>query len=101
MQSHDEMSVSNLFDPEHQRALCSLNKQARTLGTASFRGMRLDLRADLSAPTGTLPPPRWVFILDDGRALAWFGKDTPYVVHPSFSDLCHMHGVPGAQVHAA
>ena len=59
------------------------------------------MKLDLGAPTGTLPPPSWVFILDDGRALAWFGGDRPYVVHPSFSDLCHLHGLSGALVHAA
>jgi hypothetical protein len=86
-----------MFDPEQERAICCLRKQARLLRSASFRGMKLDL----PAPAGALASPRWVFILDDGRALAWFGESRPYVVHPSFIDLCHMHGLRGALVHAA
>jgi len=90
-------NVSNMLDPEQERAICSLRKQARILRTAGFRGMKLDL----STPPGAFPAPRWVFVLDDGRALAWFGEARPYVVHPSFADLCHMHGLQGALVHAA
>ena len=108
MQSHSAMtneppgisarsSVSNLFDPEQERVMCCLRKQARILGSASFRGLKLDrpVRA------GALPSPRWIFILDDGRALAWLGEGRPYVVHPSLVDLCEMHGLRDALVHAA
>ena len=89
--------VSNLFDPEREHAIGCLRKQSRTLSAANFRGMKLDP----TAGAGVLPPPRWVFILDDGRALAWFGETCPYVVHPSFSELCEMHGLRGGLVHAA
>jgi hypothetical protein len=108
MQSHHAMSneppsvtrhstVSNIFDAEQEHARCCLCKQARTLGTTGFRAMRLDL----CARAGALPPPRLAFILDDGRALAWFGQGRPYVVHPSFSDLRELHGLRGTLVHAA
>jgi hypothetical protein len=90
-------AVSNLFDPEQERAICCLRKHARILRSANFRGLKLDLPAASSA----LASPHWVFILDDGRALAWFGENRPYVVHPSFDDLCEMHGLRGALVHAA
>ena len=90
-------SVSKLFDPEQERAMCCLRKQARILRSASFRALKPDLPARASA----LPSPRWIFILDDGRALAWFGEGRPYVLHPSLVDLCEMHGLRAALVHAA
>jgi hypothetical protein len=90
-------TVSNLFDPEQERAICCLCKQARILRTAAFRPMKLVF----SAPAGALPAPSWVFILDDGRALAWFREGRPYVVHPTVTDLCDMHGARNALVHAA
>jgi hypothetical protein len=86
-----------MFDPEQERAIRYLRKQARILRTASFRGMKLEL----TAPAGASASPSWVFILDDGRALAWFGENRLYVVHPSFTDLCEMHGLRKALVHAA
>ena len=94
---NNRSTISNLFDPEQERALCYLRKQARTLRTSAFRGMKLELEAEAAG----LQAPRWVFILDDGRALAWFGEERPYIVHPSFSDLCEMHRLRGAWVHAA
>jgi hypothetical protein len=90
-------TVSNMFDPEQERAILCLRKQARILGTASFRSMKLDP----AAPAGAFSLPSWVFILDDGRALAWFGENRPYILHPSFTDLCEMHGLRGPLVHAA
>ena len=42
---------------------------------------------------GVLPPPRSVFVADDGRALAWLGQGRPCVVHPSLDELCLMHGI--------
>jgi hypothetical protein len=86
-----------MFDPEQERAIRCLRKQARILRTASFRGMKLEL----TAKAGAFSSPSWVFILDDGRALAWFGENRPYILHPSFTDLCEMHRLRGALVHAA
>lgn len=90
-------TVSSIFDREQERATVSLRKQLRVLRTASLRCVRVAL----SAGVAPLPPPRLVFFLDDGRALAWFGEARPYVVHPSFADLCAMHGLRGALVRAA
>jgi len=90
-------TVSNLFDPEQERAICYLRKQARILRTVSFRGIKLAL----SAPAGAFPAPSWAFIPDDGRALAWFGEGRPYIVHPNFTDLCDLHDFRAALVHAA
>jgi hypothetical protein len=75
----------------------SLRRQARSLEAKSFRCMSVDPTPN----AGALPPPRFVFFLDDGRALAWFDEVHPYVVHPSFADLCDMHGLRAALVHAA
>jgi hypothetical protein len=90
-------TVWNLFDPEQERAICCLRKQARILRTANFRAMKLELTAE----TGASPTRRWVFVLDDGRALEWFGEGRPYIVHPTFTDLCHMRRLRGVLVHAA
>ena len=84
-------------DTEEERATGSLRKQARALEAKSFRCMKVD-------PTnrcGALPTPHFVFFLDDGRALAWFDEAHPYVVHPCLDDLCQMHGLLPALVHAA
>jgi hypothetical protein len=89
--------VSSIFGAEQAVALSCLRKQARVLRTASFHGVSVEL----TAGRGALSPPRLVFLLDDGRALAWFGEARPYVVHPSFGDLCDMHGLRDALVHAA
>jgi hypothetical protein len=89
--------VSSMFGAEQALALSCLRRQARVLRTACFR----DVRVELAAASGALSPPRLVFLLDDGRALAWFGEARPYVVHPSFGDLCDMHGLREALVHAA
>jgi hypothetical protein len=86
-----------LFASEQERAVSSLRRQARSLEAKSFRCMKVDPTPE----AGTLPPPRFVFFLDDGRALAWFDEVHPYVVHPSFADLCAMHGLRAALVHAA
>jgi hypothetical protein len=90
-------SVSNLFDPERERAICCLRKQARILRTAGFRAMKLELTAE----PGAAPMQRWIFLLDDGRALEWFGESRPYVVHPNFTELCDMRRFRSALVHAA
>jgi len=90
-------TVSNLFDPEQERAMACLRKQVRLLRTASLHCMKVALDTGV----GALPVPRLVFFLDDGRALAWFDEARPYVVHPSFADLCAMHGLRGALVRAA
>ncbi|HTA88826.1 MAG TPA: hypothetical protein VK745_04600 [Polyangiaceae bacterium] len=90
-------TVSNLFDAEQERATACLRKQLRRLSTASLSCAKVELNAG----AGALPPPRLVFLLDDGRALAWFGEARPYVVHPSFADLCAMHGLLGTLVRAA
>jgi len=90
-------TLSNLFGSEQERAVSALRRQARSLEAKSFRCMKVD-------PTfvsGALPAPHFVFFLDDGRALAWFDEAHPYVVHPSFDDLCQMHGLLPALVHAA
>jgi hypothetical protein len=90
-------TVWNLFDPEQERAICCLRKQARILRTANFRAMKLELTVE----PGARPTPRWVFVLDDGRALEWFGEGRPYIVHPTFTELCHMRRLRGVLVHAA
>jgi hypothetical protein len=90
-------TISNLFDPEQERAICCLRKQARILRTASFRAMKLELTAE----PGAASTQRWLFLLDDGRALEWFGEACPYIVHPSFTDLCQMRGLRSALVRAA
>ncbi|MEI9938299.1 MAG: hypothetical protein WDO69_13850 [Pseudomonadota bacterium] len=90
-------TLSTLFGSELERATRSLRRQARSLEAKSFRCMKVD-------PTpvpGALPAPHFIFFLDDGRALAWFDEARPYVVHPSFHDLCEMHGLLPALVHAA
>jgi hypothetical protein len=46
-----------------------------------------------SRSPGILPPPRSVFVADDGRALAWLGQGRPCVVHSSLDELCLMHGI--------
>jgi hypothetical protein len=89
--------VSSMFGAEHALAQSCLRGQARVLRTATFRGVRVET----TARVGALLPPRLVFLLDDGRALAWFGEARPYVVHPSFGDLCDMHGLREALVQAA
>ena len=90
-------TISNLFGAEQERATRALRRQARALEAKSFRCMKVDP----SLVCGALPAPRFVFFLDDGRALAWFDETQPYVVHPSFEDLCEMHGLMPALVHAA
>ena len=90
-------NVADFFLCGQERAVSSLRRQARSLSAKSFRCMRVDPTPE----TGALPPPRYVFFLDDGRALAWFDEVQPYVVHPSFVDLCNMHGLRAALVHAA
>ena len=90
-------TVSSLFDPEQERAICCLRKQARILRTASFRAMKFEPTAE----PGAASMPQRIFVLDDGRALEWFGETRPYIVHPSFGDLCHMRGFRAALVHAA
>ena len=90
-------NLSNLFDCEQERAVSALRQQARSLEAKSFRCMKVDP----SVGTGVLRPPSFVFFLDDGRALAWFDEAHPYVVHPCFADLCAMHGLRRALVHAA
>lgn len=82
---------------EHERAIASLHQQARRLQCHEFHELPLTAAARAAA----LPPPRFVFLLDDGRALAWLGEDRPYLVHPSFEDLCAMHGLLAAVVKAA
>jgi hypothetical protein len=89
--------LSNLFGSEQERAACALRRQARSLEAKSFRCMKVDP----ALASGTLPAPHFVFFLDDGRALAWYDETQPYVVHPSFNDLCEMHGLLPALVHAA
>ncbi|HEY0466892.1 MAG TPA: hypothetical protein VGC79_21960 [Polyangiaceae bacterium] len=88
---------SSLFGSEQERATLSLRRQARSLEAKSFRCMKVDA----TLVSGALPAPHFVFFLDDGRALAWFDEAHPYVVHPSFDDLCEMHGLLPALVHAA
>ena len=90
-------SVSPLFDREQECAARHLRTQARILRTSSIRAVKLAL----SVASGALSPPRFVFLLDDGRALAWFGEHQPYIVHPSFDELCRMHGLGQALVRAA
>jgi len=90
-------TLSTLFGSEQERAACSLRRQARSLEAKSFRCMKVDR----SLVSGPLPAPHFIFFLDDGRALAWFDEAHPYVVHPSFDDLCQMHGLLPALVHAA
>ena len=90
-------TLSTLFGSEQERAVSALRRQARSLEAKSFRCMKV-------GPTfvcGALPAPHFVFFLEDGRALAWFDEAYPYVVHPSFDDLCQMHGLLPALVHAA
>lgn len=89
-------SIPNRFDREQQQALACLCRQTRTLRTANF----LPVPFDLDAKVGGFSP-RAAFLLDDGRALAWFGERRPYIVHPSFADLCAMHGLRGALARAA
>ena len=91
------VSVTALFGDEQERAVASLRRQARSLEAKKFRCMRVDRTRSV----GALPPPHFVFFLDDGRALAWFDESHPYVVHPSFADLCQMPGLGSALVHAA
>ena len=86
-----------LFGSEQERAVSSLRRQACSLEAKSFRCMKVDTAVE----QGALPTPRFVFFLDDGRALAWFDEAHPYVVHPSFADLCDMHALRPALVHAA
>jgi hypothetical protein len=90
-------SAVKLVHADEELAMRALRKQARVLRTTTFRA----LKVDLFASSGPLPAPGWVFLLDDGRALAWFGESRPYVVHPDFSALCYMHGLREALVHAA
>ena len=90
-------TLSNLFDSEQERAACALRRQARSLEAKSFRCMKVDQ----TLMAGALPAPHFVFFLDDGRALAWVDETHPYVLHPSFADLCRMHGLEAAWVHAA
>ena len=90
-------TLSSLFATEQERAVCALRRQARSLEAKSFRCVKVDLEAS----AGALPIPHFVFFLDDGRALAWLDEAHPYVVHPSFADLCAMHGLRPALVHAA
>jgi hypothetical protein len=93
----DHSTLSSLFGSEQERAARSLRRQARSLEAKSFRCMKVDG----ALGSGALPVPQFVFFLDDGRALAWFDEEHPYVVHPSFDDLCEMHGLRPALVHAA
>jgi len=86
-----------LFGTEQERAVLALRRQARSLEAKSFRCMKVDP----TTAVGPLPAPHFVFFLDDGRALAWLDEAHPYVVHPSFADLCDMHGLRPALVHAA
>ena len=90
-------NISKLFGSEQERAVASLRRQARSLEAKSFRCMKVDP----TIGTGVLRTPSFVFFLDDGRALAWFDETQPYVVHPCFADLCAMHGLRAALVHAA
>jgi len=90
-------NIENSTAPEQERAASSLRRQARALEAHSFRCMKVDS----TTGAGPLPPPHFVFFLDDGRALAWLDETHPYVVHPSFADLCSMHGLEAALVHAA
>jgi len=90
-------TLSTLFGSEQERAVSSLRRQARSLEAKSFRCMKVDP----TRVSGALPAPHFVFFLDDGRALAWFDETHPYIVHPSFDDLCQMHGLLHALVHAA
>jgi len=90
-------NLSDIFDSEKERALSSLRRQARSLEAKSFRCMTVDP----TNKTGVLRAPSFVFFLDDGRVLAWFDEAHPYVVHPCFADLCRMHGLRPALVHAA
>jgi len=90
-------TLSNLFGSDQERAVCSLRRQARSLEAKSFRCMQVDP----TPGSGALPAPHFVFFLDDGRALAWYDETHPYVVHPSFNDLCEMHGLLPTLVHAA
>jgi hypothetical protein len=89
--------LSPLFGTEQERAVSSLRRQTRSLEAKSFRCMQVDAPAE----PGALRAPRFAFFLDDGRALAWFDEAHPYVVHPSFVELCSMHGLRPALVHAA
>jgi hypothetical protein len=50
---------------------------------------------------GVLPPPYSVYVAEDGRALACFDDGRPCVVHPSFAELCRMHGVEAKEALAA
>ena len=90
-------TLSSLFDPEQERAIRSLRRQAHALEAKSFRCMKVDA----TVVSGALPAPHFVFFLDDGRALAWYDETRPYVVHPSFDDLCDMHRLLPELVHAA
>jgi len=82
---------------EQERAALALRRQARSLEAKSFRCMTVEP----ASVSGSLPPPHFVFFLDDGRALAWFDEEHPYIVHPSFDDLCEMHALLPALLHAA
>jgi hypothetical protein len=95
--SSNRSNLSALFGSEQERATQSLRRQARSLEARSFRCMQVDD----CAGSGPLPTPHFVFFLDDGRAIAWFDESHPYVVHPSFPDLCSMHGLRPAVVRAA
>jgi hypothetical protein len=95
--STNRSSLATLFTTEQERAVSALRRQARSLEAKSFRCMKVDP----TTAVGPLPAPHFVFFLDDGRALAWLDETHPYVVHPSFADLCTMHGLRPALVHAA
>jgi hypothetical protein len=95
--SSQSSNLSNLFGSDQERAVAALRRQARSLEAKSFRCIKVDP----TIGTGVLRTPSFVFFLDDGRALAWFDETHPYVVHPCFADLCAMHGLRAALVHAA
>jgi hypothetical protein len=95
--ANNHSSISSLPSSEQERAVSSLRRQARSLEAKSFRCVEVDP----ASCAGALPAPHFVFFLDDGRALAWLDETHPYVVHPSFADLCDMHGLKAALVHAA
>jgi hypothetical protein len=78
-------------------ALGVVQGQSASVERESFRCMKVDP----TLVSGALPAPHFVFFLDDGRALAWYDESHPYVVHPSFNDLCEMHGLLPVLVHTA
>lgn len=89
--------ISEFSSSEEERAASSLRRQARSLEAKTFRCVKVDP----ASCAGALPAPHFVFFLDDGRALAWVDETHPYVVHPSFADLCDMHGLKATLVNAA